>query len=93
MHLPIIISSPVLMERIYVGDRRTSASSRFLLKIRHGCRTETLSDGIISVTNGFDYQLTVDAEDRTLCDLHMQFGKFPIGQHDEFVRRYYDTNS
>ena len=23
----------------------------------------------------------------------MQFGKFPIGQHDEFIIRYYDTNS
>ena len=52
-----------------------------------------MSDGRIAVTSGFDYQLTVDAEDITLSDLHMQFGKFPIGQHDEFVIRYYDTNS
>ena len=66
------------MDRICVGDRRTSASSRFILKIWHGCRTETLSDVRIAVTSGFDYQLAVDAEDITLSDLHMQFGKFPI---------------
>lgn len=69
---------------------RTSGASGFLLKIRHGCRIETLPDGRITVSAGFDYQLTVDAAELTLKDLRMEFGKFPCAQNEEFVVRYYD---
>ena len=76
-----------------VNNRRTPASSGFLLKIRHGCRTETLPDGRITVSIGFDYRLKVDAAVITLEHLLLEFGKFPISQNEEFVIRYYDSNS
>ena len=48
-------SNPVVIERICVGNRRTSAASRFILKILHGCQTKTLPDSIITIIAGFDY--------------------------------------
>ena len=78
---------------ICANNHRTPASSGFLLKIRHGCRTETLTDGRITVSAGFDYRLTVDVAVITLEHLLLEFGKFPISQNEEFVIRYYDNNS
>ena len=71
-------------------NRRTSATSGFLLKIRHGCRTETLPDGKIIVSGGFDYRLQVDAAELTVDHLQEEFGRLPCSQNEEFFPSYYD---
>ena len=70
-----------------------SATSGFLLKIRHGCRTETLPDGRTTVSGGFDYRLPVDAAELTVDHLQEEFGRLPHSQNEEFLPRYYDIKS
>ena len=67
------------------------AASTFLLKIRHGCGTERLADGRITVRGGFNYPLIIDAADLTLKELLVAFGKFPRMHTETYMPRYYDS--
>jgi hypothetical protein len=77
---------------VTAATRRSTAASRYVLKIRHGCRTETLSDGKITVSADVDYQLIVDAGEVTLRALHVELPKVPCRPNEEFVPSYYDIN-
>jgi hypothetical protein len=77
---------------IVAADRRKSGASRFVVKICHECRTQTLPNGRIRFSVGVDYHFTIDVALVTLRYLHMKFDKFPYRLDEEFVPRYYDNN-